>query len=46
MLGPTLVSLHNVAFYLRLVADARQAIRDGRYGEFRAARLARWNGSA
>jgi queuine tRNA-ribosyltransferase len=42
MLGPTLLSLHNVAFYCRLVAEARQAIEAGRYAEFRAVRLARW----
>jgi queuine tRNA-ribosyltransferase len=44
MLGPTLLSIHNLSFYLRLMADARQAIRDGRYTSFRADRLARWNG--
>src|SRR5262245_24762973 len=32
MLGPTLLSLHNVAFYLRLMADVRQAIEAGRFG--------------
>jgi queuine tRNA-ribosyltransferase len=36
MLGPTLLSLHNVAFYCRLLAEARQAIREGRLAEFRA----------
>jgi queuine tRNA-ribosyltransferase len=41
MLGPTLLSLHNVAFYCRLMAEARQAIGDGRYAEFHAVRLAR-----
>ena len=44
MLGPTLLSLHNVAFYHRLMADARDAIRDGRFAAFHAARLARWAG--
>ena len=43
MLGPTLLSLHNVSFYLRLMADARQAITQGRFEAFRSARLARWN---
>jgi queuine tRNA-ribosyltransferase len=43
MLGPTLLSLHNLSFYLRLMADARQAIAEGRFEAFRAARLARWN---
>jgi queuine tRNA-ribosyltransferase len=42
MLGPTLLSLHNVAFYCRLMEEMRQAIREGRFGEFQAVRLARW----
>ena len=42
MLGPILVSLHNVAFYLRLMADARGAVGDGRFAAFRAGCLARW----
>src|SRR5262249_22983732 len=37
MLGPTLLSLHNVAFYCRLAAEAREAITAGRFGEFRSA---------
>jgi queuine tRNA-ribosyltransferase len=45
MLGPTLLSLHNVAFYCRLLADAREAITAGRLAELRAVRLARWGGS-
>ena len=43
MLGPTLLSLHNVAFYLRLMADARRAISEGRFAAFHAGCLARWN---
>ncbi len=31
MLGPVLASIHNLAFYLRLVNEARQAIVDGNY---------------
>lgn len=31
MLGPILGSIHNLAFYLRLVAEARQAVIDGNY---------------
>jgi queuine tRNA-ribosyltransferase len=42
MLGPTLLSLHNVAFYCRLLAGAREAIRAGGFAAFRAVRLARW----
>jgi queuine tRNA-ribosyltransferase len=46
MLGPTLLSLHNVAFYCRLMAEARRAIAEGRFAAFRAVRLARWGGSS
>ena len=46
MLGPTLLSLHNVAFYTRLMTDARQAIGAGRFAEFRTVNLARWQTSA
>jgi queuine tRNA-ribosyltransferase len=42
MLGPTLLSLHNVAFYCRLMADIREAIALGRLAALREARLARW----
>lgn len=41
MLGPTLVSLHNVTYYLRLVARCREAIESGRWTAFRSAYLAR-----
>lgn len=34
MLGPTLLSLHNLAFYLKLMRGARAAILDGRYAEY------------
>ncbi|MBM3980519.1 MAG: tRNA guanosine(34) transglycosylase Tgt [Planctomycetes bacterium] len=43
MLGPTLLSIHNISYYLKLMADARAAIADGRFESFRAACLARWN---
>jgi len=43
MLGPTLPSLHNVAFYCRLMAEARQALAQGRFADFHAVCLARWN---
>ncbi len=46
MLGPTLVSLHNVAYYLRLMTEARRAIEERRFAEFRIACLARWSESA
>ncbi len=44
MLGPILLSLHNVAFYQKLVRDLRSAILAGRLEEFRSNQLARWNG--
>ena len=34
MLGPILLSLHNVRFYQRLMADIRQALRDGTFDAF------------
>jgi queuine tRNA-ribosyltransferase len=46
MLGPTLLSLHNIAFYLRLMEGVRQAIAEGRFDAFRAACLARWSDGA
>lgn len=42
MLGPTLLSLHNVAFYCRLMAEVRQAIEEGRLEQLEAVCLARW----
>jgi queuine tRNA-ribosyltransferase len=42
MLGPILLSLHNVCFYLRLMADARRAIEERRFGEFHRQCLTRW----
>jgi queuine tRNA-ribosyltransferase len=46
MLGPTLLSLHNVAYYLRLMDEARRAIHAGRFAAFRAEKLARWAGES
>jgi queuine tRNA-ribosyltransferase len=46
MLGPTLLSLHNLAFYARLTADARRAVREGRFAAFHAVSLARWQAEA
>ena len=43
MLGPTLLSMHNLAYYVRLLADARQAIREGRFADFCTVSLARWS---
>ena len=44
MLGPSLLSLHNVAFYSRLMWETRQAILEGRFEAFCTVHLARWNG--
>jgi len=46
MLGPILLSLHNLAFYQRLLSDLRQAIRDDRVEEFRSLHLVRWQAKA
>jgi queuine tRNA-ribosyltransferase len=35
MLGPVLVSVHNIRFYQRLMADIRQAIQAGTFQQFR-----------
>jgi queuine tRNA-ribosyltransferase len=35
MLGPILVSVHNMRFYQRLMADMRQAIGEGKFEHFR-----------
>lgn len=42
MLGPILLSWHNVAYYQQLLAELREAIREDRAAEFRAVQLARW----
>jgi queuine tRNA-ribosyltransferase len=46
MLGPMLLSLHNIAYYCRLTAEARRAISEQRFAAFRQVHLARWAGSA
>ncbi|MEJ7592625.1 MAG: hypothetical protein WKF77_13830 [Planctomycetaceae bacterium] len=43
MLGPILLSLHNIEFYQRLVRQLREAILQGCSAEFRSNQLARWN---
>jgi queuine tRNA-ribosyltransferase len=45
MLGPILLSLHNVCFYLRLMAEMRRAIAERRLARFRLECLARWTRS-
>ena len=42
MLGPILLSLHNVTFYQNLVRGLRKAIIEGQGAEFRSNQLARW----
>ncbi len=46
MLGPTLVSIHNLTYYQRLVAEARQAIEAGRFDAFRAEKRTGWQSGA
>ncbi|QEG35041.1 tRNA guanosine(34) transglycosylase Tgt [Bythopirellula goksoeyrii] len=42
MLGPILTSIHNITYYQRLMAEARQAIEADSFSEFRRAKLAAW----
>ena len=43
MLGPILVSIHNITYYQRLMSAARQAIVEQRFTSFAAQRLAAWS---
>jgi queuine tRNA-ribosyltransferase len=45
MLGPILLSWHNLSYYQQLLAALRQAIAENRAGEFRALQLAGWGDS-
>ncbi|WP_145262164.1 tRNA guanosine(34) transglycosylase Tgt [Planctomycetes bacterium Pan216] len=45
MLGPIIVSLHNIAFYCRWMREIRERLRDGRFNEYRASALARFGDS-
>lgn len=42
MLGPILLSIHNLTYYQRLVAGARQAIVEDRFDEYRREKFAGW----
>ncbi|WP_459557195.1 tRNA guanosine(34) transglycosylase Tgt [Lacunimicrobium album] len=42
MLGPMILSLHNIAFYQHFMRELRKAILENRAGEFRQAMLTRW----
>jgi queuine tRNA-ribosyltransferase len=44
MLGPILLSIHNLTYYQRLLADARRAIETDRFDEFRLEKLRGWQG--
>jgi queuine tRNA-ribosyltransferase len=46
MLGPTLLSIHNLAYYQRLLCGARAAIRADRFDEYRREKLVGWNAGA
>jgi len=42
MLGPILLTIHNITYYERLVAGARKAIEEGRYREYYDEKFAGW----
>jgi queuine tRNA-ribosyltransferase len=42
MLGPILVSIHNLTYYQRLLAEARRAIADDRFSDFLGKRRSAW----
>ncbi len=42
MLGPILLTHHNLSYYQRLLADARKAIEENRFLQFFDARIAGW----
>jgi queuine tRNA-ribosyltransferase len=44
MLGPMLLSAHNLTYYQRLMAAARRAIEADRFVDFSAQKLAAWSG--
>jgi queuine tRNA-ribosyltransferase len=44
MLGPILVSIHNLTYYQRLLAEARRAIAADRFAAFAAERLRQFAG--
>lgn len=46
MLGPVLLSIHNLTYYQRLLADARAAINADRFDQFAALRRAGWSRQA
>ncbi len=42
MLGPILLTIHNITYYQRLMAGARQAIEQNRFGEYRREKFEGW----
>ncbi|HEX7378221.1 MAG TPA: tRNA-guanine transglycosylase, partial [Pirellulales bacterium] len=44
MLGPVLLSIHNLTYYQRLLAAAREAILHDRFVELRLEKEAAWSG--
>src|SRR6185437_762875 len=42
MLGPILLSIHNLTYYQRLLAAARQAISEDRFSDYRLAKMQSW----
>lgn len=46
MLGPILLSIHNLTYYQRLLADAREAIEADRFEAFRRQKLENWGRAA
>ncbi len=45
MLGPILLSIHNLTYYQRLLAGAREAIVEDRFADYRAEKMAGWRGT-
>lgn len=46
MMGPILLSLHNLAYYQRLMTQAREAIANDCFLDFYEQRMAGWNGKS
>ena len=42
MLGPILLSAHNITFYQRLMASVRESVREGRFPELKEQFLAQF----
>jgi queuine tRNA-ribosyltransferase len=45
MLGPILLSIHNLTYYQRLLAGAREAILADRFNDYRLAKMQSWGTS-